>query len=123
MIKKIDHVVITTEKMEACIAFYKKIGFEARESSGRQELFAGDFKINVHIRGGELHPHAQNVMSGSADLCLEVGGDIHQLKEEFIGKGIEIELGVVARMGTMGPMKSLYIRDVDGNLIEFCSYE
>lgn len=37
--------------------------------------------------------------------------------------GIRIELGPVARHGAHGPMKSLYLRDPDGNLVELCHYE
>lgn len=31
--------------------------------------------------------------------------------------------GIVKRYGAKGPMKSIYLRDPDGNLIEIASYE
>lgn len=123
MIKKIDHVVITTALPEACIAFYEKLGFKSRDAGGRYELFAGDFKINVHIKGSELSPHALNVQTGSADLCFEINGSIEDFRSELLKKGITDELGIVSRTGVRGTMKSVYLRDPDGNLIEFSSYE
>lgn len=123
MIKKVDHLVITTGNIRACVLFYEALGFSVRESSGRYELFAGDFKINVHIKGKELEPKAKYVQCGSADLCFEISGSIESLKEHLIQKGIPIELGVVIRHGVKGEMKSLYLRDPDGNLVELCSYQ
>lgn len=122
MIKKIDHVVITTSNIEACLSFYKKIGFEIKEDD-RYELFAGDFKINVHVLGNELLPHAKHVQAGSADLCFEINGNIEDYKRELIHAGLEIELGSVLRYGVKGMMNSIYLRDPDGNLIELNSYE
>lgn len=123
MIKKIDHIVITTAQPSACIAFYGKLGFTARDAGGRYELFAGDFKINVHVRGSELSPHASNVQPGSADLCFEINEGLDEFKSELELKGLNIELGIVSRTGVNGVMQSIYLRDPDGNLVEFCSYK
>ncbi len=122
MIKKIDHMVITTKDLQKCLEFYEKVGFIAKEANSRYELFAGDFKINVHILGKELSPHAQNVQTGSVDFCFETTSDIDLLKEDFISKNLEIELGVVQKTGVKGAMYSIYLRDPDGNLVEFCNY-
>lgn len=123
MIKKIDHVVITAKNPLACIAFYESLGFCSSIAEGRYELFAGDFKINVHIAGKELFPHATNVQPGSADFCFEINDSLSKFKSNLEAKGIVIELGIVQRMGVKGRMHSLYLRDTEGNLLEFCSYE
>ncbi len=123
MIAKIDHVVITTPNPGECLAFYQKLGFTPKETGGRYELFAGDFKINVHIKGSELSPHAGHVQPGSADLCFEITGSLAQLKSQLEAKGLTLELGIVQRTGVRGKMQSLYLRDPDENLLEFCSYE
>ncbi len=123
MIKKLDHVVITTAHVDVCLRFYEKLGFTSKVSEGRCELFAGDFKINVHTLGSELSPHAQNVQSGSADFCFEIEGAAQNFKQMLEEKGVEIEQGVVARTGVRGKMSSVYVRDPDGNLLEFSSYE
>lgn len=120
--KKIDHLVITTSNIDACMEFYALLGFIPHNSDGRHELFAGDFKINVHIKGRELLPHATYVQTGSADLCFEIEENINDFKAQLLEKGLEIELGVVDRSGVRGKMRSIYLRDPDGSLIEFCSY-
>lgn len=123
MIKKIDHLVITTAHPQELCSFYEKMGFNIKDVDGRLELFAGDFKINVHIKGHELSPHAGTVTQGSADLCFEIDSSLEEFKAELLAKHIEIELGVVERNGVMGKMKSIYLRDPENNLIEFCRYE
>ena len=123
MIKRIDHVVITTQDPDRCLEFYRALGFQVEHRGGRYELFAGDFKINVHDLGSELSPHAQNVQPGSADICFEMSSSIDAYKAMLEAKGLTVELGVVPRNGTYGVMKSFYLRDPDKNLVEICSYE
>ncbi len=122
MIKKLDHLVITTADWGACAAFYAALGFRPREAGGRGELFAGDFKINVHFKGHELEPRARHVRTGSADLCFEMTECPEECKRALEERGIPVELGVVTRHGVRGEMQSLYLRDPDGNLIELCRY-
>ena len=123
MIKKIDHLVITTTDVTRCFAFYQTLGFTPFCEGGRYALFAGDFKINVHQKGSELLPHAQTVQPGSADLCFELACDIASFQAFLKERHVEIELGAVTRSGVRGGMQSVYLRDPDGNLLEFCSYE
>ncbi len=123
MIKKIDHLVITTNDMESTVAFYEKLGFTAKEEENRFVLFAGDFKINVHLLGKELFPHAQNVMPGSADLCFEIDGNIHDFEKHTKRQGLVAETPVVERNGVLGVMRSIYFYDPCGNLVEVSSYE
>ena len=122
MIKKIDHVVITTKDINACTSFYRALGFNAVDAGGRWELFCGDFKLNVHLSGHELEPKAQNVQVGSADLCFEVSESIEECKKKLAENGVSAELNIVKRNGVRGRMLSIYLRDPDGNLIELCSY-
>lgn len=122
MIKKIDHVVITTTNIENCISFYNKLGFTLKKTNERYELYSGDFKINVHLKGHELSPHSKNIQTGSADLCFEINTNIDMAKTNLEQNGIQIEQGIVERTGVFGKMKSIYLRDPDGNLIELSSY-
>ncbi|MEG0275701.1 MAG: VOC family protein [Coprobacillus sp.] len=122
LIKKIDHLVITTSHIKECLEFYQKLGFEVKDGLGRYELFAGDFKINVHIKDRELEPYAKHVQPGSADLCFEVD-DIISFEQLLNQQCIQIELGIVDRYGVKGIMDSIYIRDIDGNLLEFSQYK
>ena len=47
--------------------------------------------------------------------------DIEDVRLELLSKSIKPELGVARRNGALGAMKSLYIYDIDGNLIEISS--
>lgn len=123
MIRKLDHLVITTARVEACVAFYRALGFEARDAGGRWELYAGDFKINVHLLGRELEPKARYVRTGSADLCFELDCPMEVCLARLERAGIPIELGPVSRHGVRGEMTSVYLRDPDENLVELCRYE
>ncbi len=123
MIHKVDHFVITARDISSTVDFYKKIGFAAKDRGNRFELYAGDFKINVHPLGKELSPHAKNVQTGSCDICFEMTGEIEEFYQRLQQSGLDIELGIVERHGVRGKMKSIYLRDPDGNLVEISSYE
>lgn len=122
MLRKLDHIVITTSAPEACLAFYSKLGFTIKDAGGRYELYAGDFKINVHILGRELSPHAGNVTPGSSDLCFEIEGSLEVFMHDLESKGLTLHTGIVSRTGVKGSMCSFYLYDPDGTLLEFCSY-
>lgn len=122
-IKKIDHLVLTTSDSNRFLDFYEKLGFIIKKDIHRPEMFAGDFKINVHYLGNELQPHALNVQVGSGDLCFEIKGSLIEFKECLEKLGIIIEEGIVCRHGVAGEMNSIYLRDPEGNLLEFSSYD
>lgn len=123
-IKSIDHIVITTKDLEKTIAFYTEIlGMEHILSWGVQHaLVFGNQKINLHSFKGEFQPCAENPEFGSQDLCFIFDGSIEDVKRELELKGVNIVLGIVDREGACGKMKSIYLNDPDGNLIELSEY-
>ena len=122
-IERLDHLVITTEDLEACLHFYGDIlGMEIEHQNGCYALRFGNQKFNIHRKKAEFLPAAKNVTYGSLDLCFIVEGDIQDIKEVIEHKGWPIEYGIVDRTGACGPMQSLYLRDPDGNLIELSVY-
>ena len=118
-IASLDHLVLTVADPEATAAFYQRIGMR-RETfgEGRLALHFGAQKLNLHRAGAEIEPHAGGPTPGSADLCLLIDGELGDAERELRAAGIPIELGPVDRTGATGPIRSLYIRDPDGNLIE-----
>ena len=122
MIISVDHFVITTSDPDACKDFYHRLGFELRDNGDWFELFSGNFKLNVPIKGSEKTPQAANAQEGSLDICFEISTHIEKFQALVVSKGMRIEYGPVQRIGAKGPMESIYLRDPDGNLLEFCHY-
>ena len=122
-IERFDHLVITTADLAACVDFYTRVlGMEYRESGGRHALYFGWQKINVHVGKAQFLPAAKSPECGSADFCLIASGPIESVKAEIEAAGWPVELGVVARSGALGPIRSVYVRDPDGNLVEIAEY-
>lgn len=123
-IKNIDHFVITTQDLRACLDFYvSALGMEHRESNGHHNLYFPGGKISIHTCKGEFQPAALNPTYGSQDFCLIVEDDLETVKRELLeDKGIKPLMDIVERHGAHGAMRSLYVRDPDGNLVELSNY-
>lgn len=52
-----------------------------------------------------------------------VDDNIESVKQEIEEKDYPVEEGPVVRHGALGEMKSIYLRDPDGNLVELCNYK
>jgi catechol 2,3-dioxygenase-like lactoylglutathione lyase family enzyme len=118
-IRSLDHLVLTVADPEATVAFYERLGMRREEfDDGRLALRFGDQKINLHRAGNALQPHARRPTPGSADVCLLVEGRLDDVERELERAGVAFELGPVQRTGATGPLRSLYLRDPDGNLVE-----
>lgn len=120
MIERLDHLVLTVRDLEATCRFYVDVlGMELRSfGEGRKALHFGGQKINLHVAGREFEPKAERPTPGSADLCFIAKMPLSEIAARLAQAGIKIELGPVDRTGSCGPIKSLYCRDPDGNLIE-----
>lgn len=119
-IRSLDHIVLTCADPEATVVFYERVGMTREEfAGGRLALRFGDQKFNLHQAGAEFQPHAATPLPGTADLCLLVDGSIEDVVEHLGAVGIPIEEGPVDRTGAIGPLRSVYVRDPDGNLVEF----
>jgi catechol 2,3-dioxygenase-like lactoylglutathione lyase family enzyme len=118
-IRRLDHFVLTVADPEATVAFYERLGKERVDfDDGRLALRFGDQKINLHQAGRPIQPHARRPTPGSADVCLLVAGTLDEVERELERAGVVFELGPVPRTGATGPIRSLYLRDPDGNLVE-----
>src|SRR3954468_12896143 len=59
---------------------------------------------------------------GSADLCFVSATPLEQVQEQLAALGVAVEEGPVDRTGALGPIRSVYVRDPDGNLVEISTY-
>jgi len=115
----LDHLVLTVADPDATVAFYERLGMRREVfGDGRLALRFASQKINLHRAGSEIAPHARRAIPGSGDICLLVEGDLDDVRRELAAAGIAVELGPVERTGAQGPIRSLYVRDPDGNLVE-----
>ena len=119
----LDHLVLTVHSIEATQAFYTSVlGMQLIHfSEGRVALVFGQQKINLHQFGQEFEPKALLPLPGSADLCFLIDTPLQEAIEELTHLGIVIELGPLERTGATGLIRSFYIRDPDGNLLELAN--
>ena len=120
MIDHIDHIVLTTTDLERCVAFYRDalgMTFEPF-GEGRLALKFGNQKINIHQRGKEFEPKAHIPAPGALDLCFIASIPLDEVIVRLKAAGIPILQGPVPKTGATGPIRSVYVRDPDLNLIE-----
>ena len=117
---RLDHLVLTVHDIERSCQFYQQILNISVVTFGvnRKALQLHQQKINFHSVDSPIEPHAQNPTPGSADLCLVTETPLEFLLDHLQHKGVAIEMGPVNRTGAQGPIRSIYIRDPDQNLIE-----
>jgi catechol 2,3-dioxygenase-like lactoylglutathione lyase family enzyme len=122
-IRSLDHLVLTVTDVDAAVDFYSRaLGMEPDTfGDGRRALRFGEQKLNLHRFGAEIEPHARRPTPGSADLCFVVDG-LDGVLDDLRELGIPIEEGPVDRTGALGPIRSVYVRDPDANLVEIAEY-
>ena len=123
-IDRIDHFVLTVADLTATKRFYcDGLGMElVTFSGGRHALAFGRQKINLHIKGQELEPKARTPLPGSGDFCLISDQPLEDWIAHLAKHEIAIELMPSPRTGATGPIRSIYLRDPDGNLVEISNY-
>ncbi len=119
----LDHLVLTVADVQKTIDFYCGVlgCEEVTFGDNRKAIRFGDQKINLHVKGKEIQPHARHPTPGSADLCFLSTVPVAALAGHFKAHGIAVELGPVERTGATGNLLSIYVRDPDGNLIEIAN--
>jgi len=119
-IRAIDHVVLTVRDVERTLSFYQRaLGMTpVAFGEGRRALAFGDQKLNLHQAGREFEPKAAAPVPGAVDLCFLTDEPLDDVVAHLVRSGVPIELGPVAKTGARHPLRSIYFRDPDGNLIE-----
>jgi len=120
MIDHLDHIVLTTAHTEQCIDFYTRVlgmTFE-RFGEGRIALKFGNQKINLHEKGREFEPKATLAAPGTLDVCFIASVRLDDVIARLAACNVPIIEGPVMKTGAQGPIRSVYVRDPDGNLVE-----
>lgn len=125
MIRSLDHLVLTVRDVGATVDFYCR-GLGMRKEvfgTGRIAIHFGEQKFNLHeVDGAPILPRARNAVAGGADFCLVADIPLDEVIRLLGERGIAIERGPVEQTGARGRMRSVYMRDPDGNLVEICDY-
>ncbi|HEX2198692.1 MAG TPA: VOC family protein [Burkholderiales bacterium] len=127
MIDHIDHIVLTTRDKEGCIRFYTQVLGMALErfrtpTEERLALKFGRQKINLHEWGREFSPRAHVAAPGTLDLCFIAAVPLEEVVNRLAQLRVPILEGPVNKTGAMGPIRSVYVRDPDLNLVEISVY-
>lgn len=123
MIDHVDHIVLTTRDLEGCLRFYcdvlgmKMEKFQTPQAT-RIALKFGHQKINVHEWGKEFSPRAHVAAPGTLDLCFIASVSLEAVMEKLQKGNLKILEGPVMKTGATGPIRSVYVRDPDLNLVE-----
>lgn len=121
MISHIDHVVLTVRDIDKSIEFFTStLGMSpVTYSNGRRAVTFANQKISFNLVGEEVRNHA---LEGSGDLCLIASVSIEQMLSHLAALDVEVLDGPVEKTGAQGEMQSIYINDLDNNLIEIGFY-
>jgi catechol 2,3-dioxygenase-like lactoylglutathione lyase family enzyme len=126
-IDRLDHLVLNVKDVEITASWYQRVLGMEREEFGaddRTALKFGGQKINVRPADADLGtwPTGVNDAPGGADLCFVTAVGPEDVIGHLHSCGVAILAGPVDRTGALGPIRSVYCRDPDGNLIEISSY-
>lgn len=129
MIASFDHVAIPVSDMDGMLEFYQALGC-AVDDALAPHLYAVSFgpnKINFHApklwQSGKFELRGPQAMPGCGDFCFVWASDEAALADVLARAGAAVIEGPVERVGGTGmPGSSTYVRDPDGNLLEFIIY-
>jgi catechol 2,3-dioxygenase-like lactoylglutathione lyase family enzyme len=126
-VRGFDHVALPMQNTAAMLAFYRGLGFQVTENARACSVYIGDQMINFHQpatwQDAAFTLRAPTAKPPCGDLCFVWDGTAAALKTWLDKAGAKVIEGPVARQG--GRKKgasSVYIRDPDGNLLEFMIY-
>lgn len=125
-----DHVAVPMLDMERMARFYRDLGFEVREGARICSVHCGDQKINFHLpalwQSQEFALRAPAAQPPCGDFCFVWEGSQQDLLNALAAARAEVIEGPVERVGGRDGGRatgvSHYVRDPDGNLLEFIRY-
>jgi len=126
-VRGFDHVALPMQNTDAMLAFYRGLGFQVTEGANACSVYIGDQMINFHRpawwQNAAFTLRAPAAKPPCGDLCFVWDGTAAQLQVMLDRAGAKIVEGPVARQGgRKKAASSVYIRDPDGNLLEFMIY-
>jgi len=126
-IKGFDHVALPMQNTDAMLAFYRALGLQVNENAQACAVYIGDQMINFHRpatwQNDSFTLRAPAARPPCGDICFVWEGTPEALQALLGRVGAKIVEGPVARRGgRQAAASSVYVRDPDGNLLEFMIY-
>ncbi len=126
-IRGFDHVALPMQNTDAMLAFYRALGCQMRETANAVSVYVGDQMINFHRpslwQNTTFTLKAPAARPPCGDLCFVWDGTADALKSTLDRAGAKVVEGPADRPGGRRKVgSSVYVRDPDGNLLEFMIY-
>jgi len=130
MVSGFDHVAAPMRNSAAMVRFYRALGFRVNEGERICSVHFGDQKINFHRpalwQSDGFTLRAPSARPPCGDFCFVWDGSADALTAQLDRAGAKVIEGPVAReggrAGGTATGTSWYVRDPDGNLLEFIVY-
>lgn len=128
LVGRIDHLVLTVADIGRSVAFYERVlgleheFFRGPQGQPRHALRFGAQKINLQDADTDTPTKAAVPTLGSGDFCLIAAVPLGEVIARLERENVPIEAGPVDRRGALGPIRSVYFRDPDDNLVEIAEY-
>jgi catechol 2,3-dioxygenase-like lactoylglutathione lyase family enzyme len=126
-VRGFDHVALPMQNTEAMLGFYRGLGLQISETVNAVSVYVGDQMINFH-RPAHWQDMTFTLRAPAArppcgDLCFVWDGTAASLKGMLDRAGAKVVEGPANRQGgRRKSASSVYVRDPDGNLLEFMIY-
>ena len=126
-IRGFDHVALPMQNTDEMLAFYRDLGLPVTASANAYSVYVGSQMINFH-RPTHWQDKTFTLRAAAAkppcgDLCFVWEGTPESLKAMLDLAGAKVVEGPVERQGSRKMVgSSTYVRDPDGNLLEFMIY-
>jgi len=122
-----DHVSLPLRNEDAMAAFYRALGASVDEHERVVVVHLGDQMVNFHRvetwTSEDFTLRAPAATPPCGDFCLRWDGTADELAALLRDADAVVEEGPVPRRGALGTeATSVYVRDPDGNLVEFMRY-
>ena len=121
-----DHIALPLQHADAMAAFYRSLGLAVSENAFLVQVHFGQQMINFHrpeLWQGDFALRAPAARPPCGDICLVWEGSAESLTSLLRQAGADVIEGPVERDGGRRAVAvSRYVRDPDGNLVEFMNY-
>lgn len=113
---RLECLTLPVADREASVRFYSRLlGLEVVQSENALYCRLGAGRIR-------LVTERSGLVGGAGDFCMVTDTNIEAVYRELEGAPLVPGVGIVVRHGALGPMRSIYLRDPEGNLVEIAEY-